>query len=41
MEKEFHTSQNEKNSDLPYGWSKGDTCVMITNYSGSVVKTKI
>ena len=31
MEKEFHTSRNEKNTDLPYGWSKGDTCVMITN----------
>lgn len=31
MEKEFHMSRNEKNTDLPYGWSKGDTCVMITN----------
>ena len=31
MEKEFHTSRNEKSTDFPYGWSKGDTCVMITN----------
>ena len=31
MEKEFHTSRNEKSTDFPYGWSKGDICVMITN----------
>lgn len=31
MEKEFHMSRNEKNRDLSYGWSKGDTCIMITN----------
>ena len=25
------TRQQEQVSDFPYGWNKGDTCVMITN----------
>ena len=31
MEKKFHTIWNEKNTDLSYGWSKGDICVLIMN----------
>lgn len=27
------TIQQEQTSDFPYGWNKGDTCVMITNKS--------
>ena len=31
MKKEINTEQNEKKSDFPYGWNKGDLCIMITN----------
>ena len=31
MEKKIHTDQSGDGSRLPYGWNKGDTCVMITN----------
>ena len=31
MEKKIRTDQSGDGSRLPYGWNKGDTCVMITN----------
>ena len=27
----MQTRQQGQTSDFPYGWNKGDTCVMITN----------
>lgn len=31
MEKKIRADQKGNGSRLPYGWNKGDTCVMITN----------
>ena len=31
MEKKICTDQIRDGSRLPYGWNRGDTCVMITN----------
>ena len=31
MEKKIRTDQSGDGSRLPYGWNKGDTCVMITD----------
>ena len=31
MEKKICTDQIRDGSRLPYGWTRGDTCVMITN----------
>ena len=31
MRKELRQDGPDETTDFPYGWSKGDTCVMITN----------
>lgn len=31
MKNEIQDKQTTKTMNFPYGWSKGDTCVMVTN----------